>query len=557
MTNVAHAPNGLPSGSRLWWGLPVLLGILWVAGLTSVVSYPGLPSPPDATYWLLPATRYARDIAAALTVGAVVVGALLVPGRSARALGWAIRWAAAWLALVVLGLVLTRSEVEALSPLDALSPDSLLPLLVDETVGRVFLGQFVALVAVMGLAWALTAMPVRGGLAPSARAALSWVCALLAVSAAAAPAFVGHAGLHDSHVAATVSLLIHIAAVSLWVGGLVVVVALSRVEPDTAMAVLPRFSIMALWCVILIAETGLLNASLRLTLPSEFVGTLYGSLIIGKAVLLGWLVGLGYRQRRQVLQRQAVAGQPAVPGLLGRYAASEFMIMGVAVALSIALARIGPAPAEAATGGYSPVALAILGIALPMLIVHVRTQCNVRPPASPSSRLMPWLRAHSEVAAVTLLVVVADVAGLQALNGLLGDQLGTIVGVMAIVCAGWLWAECLDSRQGLAGIAVVMAGWPVVVWVNGFGQALGAQASVRIAIATVIAVEVLLAARLVSVRLARARVARARAANEVAGPGAMTGAALIDGDSRADSAGTTALEASLPPDGVAATHGRL
>ena len=546
MTNVAQAPSGLPSGSRLWWGLLVLLGILWLAGLTSVVSYPGLPSPPDLTYWLLPAARYARDIAAALTVGAVVVGALLVPGRSARALGWAVRWAAAWLALVVLGLLLTRSEVEALSPLDALSPDSLLPILADEIVGRVFLFQFVALVALMGLAWALAAMPVRGGLAPRARAVLSWVCALLAVSAAAAPAFVGHAGLHDSHVAATVSLLIHIAAVSLWVGGLVVVVALGRVEPGTAMAVLPRFSIMALWCVILIAETGLLNASLRLTLPSEFVGTLYGSLIIGKAVLLGWLVGLGYRQRRDVLQLHGVTGQPAAPGLLRRYAASEFMIMGVAIALSIALARIGPAPAESATGGYSPVALALLGIALPMLIVHVRTQCNVRARLGASSRLLPWLRAHSEVPAVILLVVVADVAGLQALNAFLGDQLGTIVGVMAIVAAGWLWAECLDSRQGLAGIAVVMVGWPVVIWINGFGQAPGTQASLRIAIATVIAAEALLVARLLSARLACARLAKARLVS-----------ARMDGDSRTESAGTTALEASLPPDGVAATQGRL
>jgi hypothetical protein len=222
------------------------------------------------------------------------------------------------------------------------------------------------------------------------------------------------------------------------------------------------------------------------------------------------------------------------------------MIMGVAIALSIALARIGPAPAESATGGYSPVALALLGIALPMLIVHVRTQCNVRTRVSASSRLLPWLRAHSEVPAVILLVVVADVAGLQALNGFLGDQLGTIVGVMAIVCAGWLWAECLDSRQGLAGIAVVMVGWPVVVWINGFGQAPGTPASVRIAIATVIAAEALLVARLVRARLVRARVARARLVR-----------AQADGDSRAESAGTTALEAFLPPDGVAATQGRL
>ena len=494
MTAVQRALSATPWGSRLWLGLPVLIGILWIGGLTSAVTYPGLASPPDLTYWLLPATRYARDIAAALTVGAVVVGALLVPGRSTRVLGWAIRWAACWLALVVLGLVLTRSEVEALSPLDALSPDSLKPLLVGEIVGRVFVGQFLALMAVMGLAWALRAYRGRGEL-------LSWTCVALAVSAAAAPAFVGHSGLHDSHMAATVSLLLHIAAVSLWVGGLVVVVALIRVEPDTSMALLPRFSTMALWCVILVAESGLLNASLRLTLPSEFVGSLYGSLIIGKAALLGWLVTFGYLWRRLLM------GTMAAPGLPARYAASEFFIMGIAIALSIVLARVGPAPDGVADGRYSPIALGLLAIAVPMLMAQVRVV--LRGVGLPSvqragsgadgslGRILGWLRAHSEVPAVILLVAVADIAGLQALNAVLGTELGTIVGVLVILGAGWLWAECLVSKQAVAGILVVMVGWPVVIWVNGLGQASGGGAGLRITIATVVAVEALLGARLI------------------------------------------------------------
>ena len=494
MTAVHRAPGGTPWGSRLWWGMPVLIGILWIGGLTSAVRYPGLPSPPDITYWLLPATRYARDIAAALTVGAVLVGGLVVPGGSSRVLGWAIRWAAGWLMLVVLGLVLTRSEVEALSPLEALSPNSLMPLLVNEIVGRVLVGQFLALMAVMGLAWALRANRGR-------RELLSWTCVVLAVSAAAAPAFVGHSGLHDSHVAATVSLLVHIAAVSLWVGGLVVVVALLRVEPETSMVVLQRFSLMALWCVVLIAETGLLNASLRLTLPSEFVGTLYGSVIIGKAALLGWLVSFGY------LQRQVLMGTVSARGLLARYAVSEFFIMGVAIALSIVLARVGPAPTGAATGGYSPIALSLLGVAVPMLIVHLRVV--LRGVGQPSDRrlwrradgsqprALDWLRGHSEVPAVLLLVAAADIAGLQALNSVFGIELGTIVGVMVILGAGWLWAECLVSKQAVAGILVVMVGWPVVIWVNGLGQTSGGGAGFRLTIATIVAVEVLLGARLV------------------------------------------------------------
>ena len=526
-------------GARLWWGLPVLLALLWLAGLTSVVSYPGLPSPPEITVWLLPATRYARDITAALTVGSLIVGGLLMSPGSIRVLGWARRWAAAWLALVLLGLVLTRSEVEALSPIDALAPGSLLPLLVGEIVGRVFLGQVVALLAIIGITWAIerrqAPLGSRSGSSSawSAGRILAGLCAVLAVGAAAAPAFVGHAGLHDSHSAATVSLLIHIAAVSIWVGGLAVVVALGRVDPQSARGVLSGFSVLALWCVILIAETGLLNASLRLSLPSEFIGTLYGSLIIGKAVLLGWLVALGYRQRRRVIDPLAgvgADGSDPIMRTLARYASWEFGIMGLAIALSVALARIGPAPAEIATGTYSPVALAVLAIGLPLLLAWlpgVRSvdrpsaagfaQSNPRPRRRPGMirRLLPWLSSHSELPAVILLVVVADVAGLQAISAILGDQLGTIVGVIAIVGAGWLWATCTASKQGWSGVVVVMAGWPVVMWVNSLGQVASLDPGVRMTIASVIAVEIALGAMLLR---GRALTTRRDVPERVTGP---------------------------------------
>lgn len=514
-------------GARLWWGLPVLLALLWLAGLTSIVSYPGLPSPPEITVWLMPATRYARDIAAALTVGSIVVGGLLMSPGSIRVLGWARRWAAVWLALVLLGLVLTRSEVEALSPIDALAPGSLLPLLIGEIVGRVFLGQVVALLAIIGITWAIerrqTPLGSRSGSSSawSAGRNLAGLCAVLALGAAAAPAFAGHAGLHDSHSAATVSLIIHIAAVSIWVGGLAVVVGLGRVEPQAALGVLRGFSILALWCVVLIAETGLLNASLRLSLPSEFIGTLYGSLIIGKAVLLGWLVALGYRQRRRVidpLSGVGADGSDPIMKTLARYASWEFGIMGLAIALSVALARIGPAPAEIATGTYSPVALAVLAIGLPLLLAWlpgVRSvdrpsaagfaQSNPRPRRRPGMirRLLPWLSLHSELPAVILLVVVADVAGLQVFNAVLGDQLGTIVGVLVIVGSGWLWATCTASKAGWTGTVVVMVGWPIVMWVNGLGQAASLDPGTRMTIASIVLVEVALLLRLMRVRSSR------------------------------------------------------
>ncbi|CAB4742155.1 MAG: hypothetical protein F2702_01950 [Actinobacteria bacterium] len=120
-------------------------------------------------------------------------------------------------------------------------------------------------------------------------------------------------------------------------------------------------------------------------------------------------------------------------------------------------------------------------------------------------RLLPWLSSHSELPAVILLVVVADVAGLQAFNAVLGDQLGTIVGVIAIVGAGWLWATCTASKQGWSGVVVVMAGWPVVMWVNSLGQVASLDPGVRMTVASVIAVEIALGAMLLRGRALKTR----------------------------------------------------
>ena len=76
-----------------------------------------------------------------------------------------------------------------------------------------------------------------------------------------------------SHAAATASLAVHIAAVSVWVGGLAALVGLVLLDPQVARAAIGRFSLVALVCVIVVAESGLLNASLRVGSPSAFVTT--------------------------------------------------------------------------------------------------------------------------------------------------------------------------------------------------------------------------------------------------------------------------------------------
>lgn len=71
--------SGLRIGARLWWGVPVLLVLLWTAGAFAVEVFPGLASTPLVTVWLIPVAHFTRDIAAAITVGAIVIG-LILPG---------------------------------------------------------------------------------------------------------------------------------------------------------------------------------------------------------------------------------------------------------------------------------------------------------------------------------------------------------------------------------------------------------------------------------------------------------------------------------------------
>ena len=439
---------GLRIGARLWWGLPVLLILLWVAGAFAVEVFPGLASTPLSTVLLLPLARFARDVAAAITVGALVIGALLGVNTYRQVFRWAFTWALLWLISLAALLALTISDIFAASVAAALQPGIWWSFLVDVSVGRVFLFQFIAVAIVAVLCTLIRSRAAR------------WVTAVIAVSGAAAPAVLGHGGVHAAHVSAAVSLAVHIAAISIWVGGLAVLVALLVIEPSLSSFMLPRFSLLALWCVIFVAESGLLNSALHLGDPSQFVGSFYGVLVLTKVVLLGVLVRFGWLQRNQVLARISDGEQSRA--LLARYAAVEMAVMGAAIAISVVLSRIGLTPARTATGEFLPPATVLLAIAVPLLLVWV-----FAPPA-PRSRLgrRSWalLTGFSPFSAVLLLVVVAEVAGVGIFGTLLGPELGVVVGTLLLLAAGYLWATSVVATGSVAGIVLVMVGWPPVMW---------------------------------------------------------------------------------------------
>ena len=424
----------------LWWGLPVLLVLLWTAGVLVAPDIPGLPTAPEVTWIVLPIARFVRDIAAAIVVGGIVVGGLLGIRPIGRVLRWTCVWALIWLAALAVQIVFTLSDLAAADPTAVLNGPALWSFLTQIQVGQVFLAQCIGALLIAATAWAVI------------NRATAWIVTIIAFAAAAAPGLSGHGGLTGGHESASISLAIHLASVSAWIGGLVIVVALLRAEPQRAAYLLPRFSTLALICVIVVAESGLLNASLRITSFSSFVSSTYGALLVTKAVLLACLVLLGWQQRSRVIPAIR-AGEPVSGSLLARLASWEFLAMGVAVAVSITMSRIGPAPETVQTHLVTPLMLVLLALGIPIVI-------RVALPREP--RMPRWTTQYPEIAAVLLLIVGTEFAGVGLAQSVLGPNLGSAVGASLVLICGWLFIGSLRDGRATTAVVIAMTGWPIM-----------------------------------------------------------------------------------------------
>lgn len=477
-------------GSRLWWGLIPLALLLWGSGALIVPTLPGLPTTPLTTVALVPLLGFAREVAAALTIGSLVVGGLLCRPSSRRVARWALGWGLSWIGLAALAAATIRADVYAFGPLEGAAPLGLWTFMTEVPAGQALAFQILAVAGAVVLAAVGTTTASR------------WTATCMALAGAMAPALAGHSGLDGVHVEAALSLCLHIAAVSLWVGGLAVVSALLLLEPQSTQDLLPRFSLLALVCVIVVAESGLLNASLRAGTAEALAGSTYGSLVLAKAVLLAWLIRLGWLQRRRAVDRlreRAVDVQSSVVGVVARLAGVELMVMGTALAVSVVLVRIGPAPVV--IPGVAPLTLVVAALAAPMVLVM----------AVPRGWRVS--DAFPEAAAVVMLVAVVEVGGVGLLRVLLGSTVGLLLEAALLGAAGWLCISATRGPGGRGGIYVAMAGLPLamaaaVVLADTPGDE-------RMAVVAVVAGELLLVGWLV--RASRSEIPAASAATERVG----------------------------------------
>ena len=418
-------------------GIPVMLLVVASLGGLSESNIPGLPVVPFATLISLPVDIWIRDIAMAVTVGGAIVGGVLAPRPDARVGRLTSGAALVWLMALAIQAVLTVSEVLAM-PLDAaFDPTIMWSLLTQTTLGRIILIQFVLVGLVALLGWVVLER-ITGMLVSVA-----------AITAAGLLGFTGHSGIADGHSAATVSLGLHVVAASAWIGGLIATIAYVTGNSSHKDVVLKRFSVLALVSVILLAESGLLNASLRMDGPASLVTSPYGAIILAKVCVLIVLIGFGWRQRTQVIARLP---EQSTTRTLVQLSVWEVAWMGMVIGLSVALARTA-LPASVISGDSMSVAsVVLLGVAIPLALRSALRTTSAGP-----------LRGFPEAAAVVLVAALfAFPTSFQ--SQILGPQVLAVLALVVLPIAGWLFWSAVSQAPSVVALALVAAALPVMAW---------------------------------------------------------------------------------------------
>lgn len=331
---------------------PVLAGVAVLAGCTaagigtlslaSALTVTGLPDPGQVTTLGLPFVRAAGEIAAVLAVGSFLFAAFLVPPQrngvldadGYRALRLGTVASGVWAVCAALLVPLTVSDVSG-HPVADIPPMRMWSL---------------AGLVTNASAWRWTAL-MAAAITLASLSVLRWswtpVLAAASVTTLIPLGLTGHSSAGGSHDLATNGLLIHLVAASLWAGGLLALLAHSLRGGGHLGLAARRFSMIALWCWVAMAVSGVVNALVRVQ-PSDLFSTDYGRLVTAKFVALCLLGGLGWRQRRvSVAALQADPTPARARGALLRLTLIEAAIFGLTFGIAVGLGRTPPPPPPA------------------------------------------------------------------------------------------------------------------------------------------------------------------------------------------------------------------
>ena len=301
-------------------GHPVAGAIRFVVGNGELVGGASSSSTVDSqTSFAFDVVRWITFAGLALLGGSWLMFSIWPEGRddrTARRLVWT-----GWLATVAAGIaeLLLQGPYSAGAGLGDVANWSLL----DATLHTTFGTAHSVRLLLLGALGVLLSAQLRNG----QRTRLAEVGGALGIGIVLTYAASGHAQSENPRWLAMTSYSAHLAAMSVWVGGLAYLLAavLPRRDPVEIGRVLPVFSRTAMYSVTVLAVSGTYQAWLGIGSIDAITSTRYGQFVLIKIALFVGLLGLG-NLSRVVVQRRYVrpvayamtADPPRVDGRAGR-----------------------------------------------------------------------------------------------------------------------------------------------------------------------------------------------------------------------------------------------
>jgi putative copper export protein len=276
-----------------------------------------------------PVARGLRVLGAVATVGALAVALMAgsrEPARAASLKVAAARWGLLWALAAAGSLVLELSQVSGLPVADVLRGEG-------AAAASGIAAQVTGLALTAWLAALVSFFARRVESLPGLRVVL-----LAAAVGLVVPVLTGHSGHAGFNPLALATLSLHVLAVSAWAGGLLSLCAHADPQTRTDPGVLRRYSAMALVCYVVVAASGVLNLTSRLSWAELLESGPYGALLLLKVAGFLALGGIGLTHRRRTLRRLS-AGEGASFWSL---AAVEVAVMAAILGLAVTLTATAP-----------------------------------------------------------------------------------------------------------------------------------------------------------------------------------------------------------------------
>ena len=250
--------------------------------------------------------------------------------------------ATVWVVGAIGNIVFTLAQILATPLSGALDLTVLRSFITQITLGRYLAFQAVIAGIVLAISF-------------SAKKILTLIFAMIiALVALVAPVFQSHSASGGSHSLVIGSLVIHVFALALWVGGVFALGLLT--EKDRAIAV-PRFSQLALWSAVAVVISGGVNAWARLNFNVAW-GSKYSYIVLGKIVETIALVAIGYLHRKNLEKKDSINWSG-----FAKLLTTEAIIMVVTVLMGSWLSSTG-SPDRPGSDKYDA-ALSIVGVSTP------------------------------------------------------------------------------------------------------------------------------------------------------------------------------------------------